>query len=452
MTIRKKLFTSFSLILIIIVFIIGIFFYTMLHLNTIYLEQNHRFEQIRKVEKLKEYKNALSWIALDIFIDKRNNEVIVQKQNRLNELFKNIYLLENPLLKDKETPIEKERTQLIFSHFKKIEKLIKRKLEKNDIEQFNIQFKPLREATSFLIIEKIDLLQQKLDETEKLKNNFISTIKVELVILLLVAFLLSFIISSKVIHDIQTMLSKLNDGILQLLNNNEHTIQLDIGKNNELNVITANFNQYLKHKDQIIQSREELLRNISHELKTPITKGKFLIEKIKEEKNNNTIQNINDVFCDIEKLTSKLLQRDRLNFISLESSFFKITTLILESLEKLSIDDESNILVDIVDDFEIKGDIYYLNMAIKNLIDNAIKYSTKLPIHIKTANNTLYIQNYGNKLSNDLVYYLQPFTREPNQQQGHGLGLNIVNKILQIHKLKLHYTYEDSYNIFSIKF
>jgi len=452
MKIRKKLFTSFSLILIIIVFIIGIFFYTMLHLNTIYLEQNHRFEQIRKVEKLKEYKNALSWIALDIFIDKRNNEVIVQKQNRLNELFKNIYLLENPLLKDKETPIEKERTQLIFSHFKKIEKLIKRKLEKNDIEQFNIQFKPLREATSFLIIEKIDLLQQKLDETEKLKNNFISTIKVELVILLLVAFLLSFIISSKVIHDIQTMLSKLNDGILQLLNNNEHTIQLDIGKNNELNVITANFNQYLKHKDQIIQSREELLRNISHELKTPITKGKFLIEKIKEEKNNNTIQNINDVFCDIEKLTSKLLQRDRLNFISLESSFFKITTLILESLEKLSIDDESNILVDIVDDFEIKGDIYYLNMAIKNLIDNAIKYSTKLPIHIKTANNTLYIQNYGNKLSNDLVYYLQPFTREPNQQQGHGLGLNIVNKILQIHKLKLHYTYEDSYNIFSIKF
>ena len=404
------------------------------------------------MEKLKEYKNALSWIALDIFIDKRNNEVIVQKQNRLNELFKNIYLLENPLLKDKETPIEKERTQLIFSHFKKIEKLIKRKLEKNDIEQFNIQFKPLREATSFLIIEKIDLLQQKLDETEKLKNNFISTIKVELVILLLVAFLLSFIISSKVIHDIQTMLSKLNDGILQLLNNNEHTIQLDIGKNNELNVITANFNQYLKHKDQIIQSREELLRNISHELKTPITKGKFLIEKIKEEKNNNTIQNINDVFCDIEKLTSKLLQRDRLNFISLESSFFKITTLILESLEKLSIDDESNILVDIVDDFEIKGDIYYLNMAIKNLIDNAIKYSTKLPIHIKTANNTLYIQNYGNKLSNDLVYYLQPFTREPNQQQGHGLGLNIVNKILQIHKLKLHYTYEDSYNIFSIKF
>jgi two-component system OmpR family sensor kinase len=424
----------------------------MFHLNTIHLQQNHRFEQIRKVEKLKEYKNALSWIALDIFIDKSNNEIVVEKTNRLKELFKNIFLLEKPLLKDGETSVEKERTLDIFTHFKKIEKLINQKLEKNGIEQFTIEFKPLREETSFLIIQKIDFIQNKLNETEKLKENFISTIKVELVLLLLVAFLLSFIISTRVISDIQTMLTKLNDGILQLLHNNEQTIQLDISKNNELNKITQNFNQYLKHKDQIIQSREELLRNISHELKTPITKGKFLIEKIKEEKNNTTIQNINDVFCDIEKLTSKLLQRDRLNFITPEYSSFKITTLILESLSKLSIENESDISIDIVDDFEIKGDIYYLNMAIKNLIDNAMKYSIKLPINIKTIHNTLYIQNTGEKLSHDLVYYLQPFTREPNQQQGHGLGLNIVNKILQIHNLKLHYTYDLPYNIFSIKF
>jgi two-component system OmpR family sensor kinase len=248
------------------------------------------------------------------------------------------------------------------------------------------------------------------------------------------------------------MLFKLNNGILQLLNHNEQTIQLNIGKNNELNEITENFNQYLKQKDQIIHSREELLRNISHELKTPITKGKFLVEKIKEEKNNITIQNINNVFSDIEKLTSKLLQRDRLNFITLEPSYFKVTTLILESLSKLSIDNESDISMEIVDDFEIEGDIYYLVMAIKNLIDNAIKYSTKFPIKIKTTKNTLHIQNHAQKLSHDLVYYLQPFTREPNQQQGHGLGLNIVNKILQIHNLKLHYNYEKNYNSFSITF
>lgn len=452
MTIRKKLFTSFSLILLIIVFIIGIFFYTILHLNTIHLQQNHRFDQIRKVEKLKEHKNALSWVVLDIFVDKRENSVLVKKRARLNELFKNIYLLEIPLQQYVKNQDEELDTNTIFEHFKKLENLINQKLQTNDVEQFTKEFSPLREETSKLIIEKIDFLQYKLDETEKLKKDFISIIKIELLILLIVAFLLSFIISSKVINDIQTMLAKLNNGVLQLLNNNEQKIQLDISKNNELNEITNNFNQYLKHKDQIIHSREELLRNISHELKTPITKGKFLIEKIKDKNNTLTIKNINDVFYDIEELISKLLQRDRLNFITLENSTFKISTLILESLSKLSINNESDITIDIEDDFEIQGDIYYLTMAVKNLIDNGIKYSLKLPIKITTSNKTLFIQNEAKKLSHDLVYYLQPFTKEPNQQQGHGLGLNIVNKILQIHTLKLHYTYKKPHNIFSIEF
>lgn len=452
MTIRKKLFTSFSFILLIIVFIIGIFFYTILHLNTIHLQQNNRFDQIRKVEKLKEYKNALSWVVLDIFVDKRENSVLVKKRARLEELFRNIYLLEIPLLQYVKNQEEELDTNTIFEHFKKLENLINQKLQTNDVEQFTKEFSPLREATSKLIIEKIDFLQYKLDETEKLKKDFISIIKIELLILLIVAFLLSFIISSKVINDIQTMLAKLNNGILQLLNNNEQKIQLDISKNNELNEITNNFNQYLKHKDQIIHSREELLRNISHELKTPITKGKFLIEKIKDKSNTITVKNINDVFYDIEELISKLLQRDRLNFITLENSTFKVSTLILESLAKLSIDKESDININIEDDFEIQGDIYYLTMAVKNLIDNAIKYSTQLPIIIKTSNKTLFIQNNSRKLSHDLIYYLQPFTKEPNQQQGHGLGLNIVNKILQIHTLKLHYKYKKPHNIFFVKF
>ncbi len=452
MTIKKKLFTSFSLTLLIIVFIISIFFYTILHLNTIHLQQSQRFEQIRKVEKLKEYKNALSWVALDIFIDKRDNDILLKKRGRLNGLFQSVYLLEKPLLQASQTTQEKELTQDIFEQFKNIETLIKEKLKSNNIEQFTIQFKPLRQETTFLIVKKIDYLQDKLDVTEEQKNNFIGIIKIELVVLLLMAFLLSFIISSRVIKDIQTMLNKLNNGILQLLNHKQETIQLDISKNNELVEITNNFNNFLKQKDEIIHSREELLRNISHELKTPITKGKFLVEKIKGEESDTTIQDISNVFYDIEELTSKLLQRDRLNFITLDYSTFKVTTLILESLSKLSIDDESKIIIQIDDDFEICGDLYYLTMAIKNLIDNAMKYSTSFPITIKTINNTLYIQNHANKLSHDLVYYLQPFTREPNQQQGHGLGLNIVNKIFQIHNLELNYTYEKSNNIFSIKF
>ena len=434
------------------VFIIGIFFYTILQLNTMQLLQNHRYEQIRKVEKLKEYKNAISWVALDIFIDKGNNEIVLKKTQRLNELFENVFLLEKSLIQNSESKDEEESISLIFKHFHKIQTLIKTKLAKNDFEQFNHKFIPIRQETTTLIIDNIDKLQNKLNETEQLKENFLTMIKIEIIVLLLVAVFLSFVISNRLIKDIHRMLKKLNNGILQLLNNNEQTIQLDLSKQNELNEITKNFNRYLEYKNEIILSREELLRNISHELKTPITKGKFLVEKLKEKKDETIIENINELFYDIEKLTSMLLQRERLNYVKLEYSTFKATTLIVESLSKLSIEDESILDIEIKEDFEINGDLYHLTLAVKNLLDNALKYSSAFPIIIQIKDQTITISNQAKKLSNGLVYYLQPFTREPNQQQGYGLGLNIVNKIVQIHNFKLGYSYLENKNNFFIDF
>src|SRR5690606_22643250 len=126
---------------------------------------------------------------------------------------------------------------------------------------------------------------------------------------------------------------------------------------------------------------------------------------------------------------------------TLNLSHFKVSSLILESLSKLFLDDESKIVLNIEEDFTIEADKYYLTIVLKNLIDNAIKYAQEYPIEIHAHKNALHIKNIAPKLSNDLVYYIRPFTREPNQQSGHGLGLNIVNKILQKHRFTLHYTH-----------
>jgi two-component system OmpR family sensor kinase len=253
-------------------------------------------------------------------------------------------------------------------------------------------------------------------------------------------------------NDIKVMLDKLNKGVLQLFRDDENSIKIDLGKNNELSEITNNLNSYLEKQDDIIHSREELLRNISHELKTPITKGKFLLENFKDKLEKDELTSVNSVFVDIEELTSKLLQREKLNFVTLNIEEFKVTSLILESLSKLSIDDESKIFLDVDNDFKIKGDKYYLTIVLKNLIDNAMKYAKSYPIAIRTSHNKIEVENIGEKLANDLIYYTKPFTRDPNQQVGHGLGLNIVNKIIKMHNFKLEYIHKDSSNIFSIQF
>ena len=92
----------------------------------------------------------------------------------------------------------------------------------------------------------------------------------------------------------------------------------------------------------------------------------------------------------------------------------------------------------------------YLSIALKNLIDNAIKYSTKLPIIIEVEKNEIKVINEGNRLSKQLEYYLKPFTQELSQRDGFGLGLSIVEKIVNKHNFKLLYSYEEGSNIFTL--
>lgn len=460
MTIKKRLYISFSLILLIIIFIISVFFYTIYSLNTIHSSQNHRYDQILSVEKLKEYNNAFAWVVLDIITDYQKLDIVKDRMNKAKVLFKILETQKIDVMKNSESEKEKRNLELIFTNFKQIEKLlthelsqlIQRKTNNKDFTIFNDIFAKINKKTEKLILKELVYLKTKLQQTENSRDSFIETIKIELMLTLLIAFLLSFIISSKIIREIKGMLNKLNIGVVQLFNTDENTIKIDLGEKNELSEITNNLNSYLEKQIDIIHSREELLRNISHELKTPITKGKFLLENLKNSYENNTLSNINTIFTDIEELTSKLLEREKLNFATLEKTKFKVSSLILESLSKLSINDESKILMNIDNDFEIYGDKYYLTIALKNLIDNAIKYANEYPINIETKDNTIYIKNISEKLSNNLIYYIQPFTREPNQQKGHGLGLNIVNKIVQMHEFKMDYRYENAYNNFSIKF
>ena len=459
MTIKQRLYISFSLILFILMFIIGVFFYTLFNLNEVHNSQKHRYDQIRRVEKLKEYNNSFSWIALDIITDYEKMNIVKKRLEKADELFLNLKSQKTDTINNSESIKEKENLELIFLEFENIEKLIKQELyelvlkkEEKNFNLFNKKYEQISTLIQKLLIEEIDYLQDELNKTEKNTEDFIQTIKLELVILLLVAIIISFIISGKIIKEIKDKLYKLNVGVLQLFKDDENSIKVDIGENNELSEITNNLNSYLEKQHEIIHSREELLRNISHELKTPIAKGKFLLENLKSKNESSEISNINRVFLDIEELTSKLLQREKLNFATLKSSEFKVSSLILEALSKLSIDDESKIKLEIKNDFYILADKYYLTIALKNLIDNALKYAEDFPIEIEAKNNRLNVKNIAQKLSNDLIYYIKPFTRDTNQQSGQGLGLNIVNKIIQKHNFKLEYDYKNSQNIFSIIF
>ena len=231
--------------------------------------------------------------------------------------------------------------------------------------------------------------------------------------------------------------------------NGDLSSRIDINSKDEIGILANSFNKMATSLENSIKTREELLRDIGHELRTPIAKGKFAIEKIDDFSQKELLKKI---FIDLETLTNELIELEKLNLTKLNLSTFSAETLIIESLGKLYLEDESKIEIHINEDFKISGDLYYLSTALKNLIDNALKYATSYPIIIETNKNEISISNKGTKLSKELEYYLKPFTQELTQRDGFGLGLSIVKKIMDKHGFQVDYSYKNEFNSFIINF
>lgn len=222
-----------------------------------------------------------------------------------------------------------------------------------------------------------------------------------------------------------------------------------VSTKDEIGDVSYNFNEMASKLQEALHVREELLRDVGHELRTPIAKGKFALENMSDSKEKEILKR---ALSDLDNLTSEILQMQLLNKDDLfEYTRFKAQTLMAEALSKLYIENEDEVQVEI-EDFEIDGDLYYLRTALKNLIENALKYSTSKPIIIEAKDKAISVISSGERLKNDIEYYTQAFTQKNRVQNGFGLGLNIVSKIVIKHGFKLEYHHKDGKNIFRIVF
>ncbi|MCT7532589.1 ArsS family sensor histidine kinase [Aliarcobacter cryaerophilus] len=263
-----------------------------------------------------------------------------------------------------------------------------------------------------------------------------------LVFLDIFALVLIFLYIIKLLTPLKTITKEITN-----FANGDLSTRININSKDEIGTLAKTFNSMASSLENSIKTREELLRDIGHELRTPIAKGKFAIEKIDDFSQKELLKKI---FSDLEILTNELIELEKLNISKLNLTIFSAETLVLESLGKLYLEDESKVDIEIFEDFKIEADLYYLSIAFKNLIDNALKYAISFPIIIKVDKNQISILNSGEKLSKEFEYYLKPFTQELIQRDGFGLGLSIVKKILDRHNFQLLYSYENHYNIFKI--
>lgn len=221
----------------------------------------------------------------------------------------------------------------------------------------------------------------------------------------------------------------------------------------EIGEVAQSYNDMAQTIENLILSRQEFLRDIGHELRTPIARGMFAVEQIDDEKIRESLKHS---FKELDQLTKELLEIEKLQATdSILSETFSVETLVMEALSKLCLMDESDIVIEIDENFSINGDIQYLSLALKNLLDNALKYADRLPVRLRASESRIDVMNYGKPLEKEIAYFISPFTRQESSRttEGFGLGLHIVSKILAKHGFRFGYAYDaQGRHVFSIHF
>lgn len=219
----------------------------------------------------------------------------------------------------------------------------------------------------------------------------------------------------------------------------------------------AELNETLHHAarelGKVDALQKELIANISHDLRTPLTMIGGYAEVMRDIPNENTPENMQIIIDETKRLStlvsavmdySKLQSGNR----ELDMADYNLTQSIRETLnryQKLTEQDGYQITFDAQTDITVCADETKITQVIYNLINNALTYTgeDKTVIVSQTVENgqaTISVVDTGKGIpSEEIPLIWNRYYRSNHHMRaaiGTGLGLSIVKSILDMHKLK----------------
>ncbi|MBR5091821.1 MAG: sensor histidine kinase, partial [Ruminiclostridium sp.] len=270
-------------------------------------------------------------------------------------------------------------------------------------------------------------------------------------VIVFVSMVVSVIISSSISKPIISI-SKSADKLIT----GEFSVTPSSHDYSEIVVLTDNLNMASEEISKTEKLRKDLLANISHDLRTPLTMIKAYAEMIRDLSGNNPEKrekHLGVIIDETDRLT--LLVNDILNLSKLQSGAVQLdrkvinfSLLLQEIVSRFSMLDETKIELQCEDDVHINADSKQLGQAVYNLIINAINYSgvdtvTVRLYGIEGGKARFEVEDKGVGISADKLPHIwdryYKVTRSENYQRavkGTGLGLSIVKGVFECHRFE----------------
>lgn len=188
------------------------------------------------------------------------------------------------------------------------------------------------------------------------------------------------------------------------------------------------------------QMKTDFINNMNHELKTPITTLALITKTIDDSNNKEAIGILNNQVKRLEEIMNKVIELSKLDYGKIEKNPININQFISKIVNEYHWQGKLTIHSDNQTDYIIANE-FLLETALKNLIDNAMKYGDGqiVTLSVKGDNNINFIvSNSGKSIPRMYQKYIfDKFYRAPRNDgktiNGSGLGLFLVKQITLAH-------------------
>jgi signal transduction histidine kinase len=256
-----------------------------------------------------------------------------------------------------------------------------------------------------------------------------------LIVLLLITIGMAYAIQLHLLRP----LNWLRSGV-EAVSEGDFSTRVPVVRNDEVGRVARAFNQMTGKVRQMMDERERLLADVSHELRSPIARMKVALELLPEgDKREALAQDIREM----ESLTTALLEREQVRAKAGQpkAENINLVTLTAEVIDAFG-DTPPGVQLNVPPgNLAISADAALVRILVHNLVDNALKFSLpdSKPVEVslqRAGDKTrVIVEDDGPGIPPDKAGDIfEPFVKlDParGHRSGYGLGLNLCQRIVQ---------------------
>lgn len=282
-------------------------------------------------------------------------------------------------------------------------------------------------------------------------TNIAQTLMYQLYIVTIIFVLISVIMTWLFSKIIASPLQNINKSAKELAEGNYDVVFNGTGYK-EVEQLSDTMNYATNELSQVDQMRKDLIANVSHDLRTPLTLITGYGEVMRDIPGENTAENIQIIIDEATRLSSLVsdlidISKIEAGTMKLEASTFCITQTIekmFDRYNKLKEQDGYSFTFEHDQDVYVYADELKISQVIYNLVNNAVNYSGEskaIKVRQFCYDNRVRIEVIDSgpgipqeKLKNIWDRYYKVDKSHRSAKIGTGLGLSIVKTVLKLHK------------------